>query len=368
MPVEGAKDLRRIPSWATALTLTLAVAVSPGVAPAVAEPAVTAVPVATGLNSPVSFTLAPDGQLVYVERHTGWLRFRDLQTGVDQQVHRIGNVNSEGERGAFGVALHPAWPGTPLVYVFATRNTAAGPRNQVLRIRIENGDGVAMKSILSVPTGPATQHIGGRIAFGPDKKLYVVIGDNAEPANSQDLTSNLRGKILRLNPDGSTPATNPFDSPIWAYGLRNSIGFAFDPVTGRLWQQDNGPECNDELNRIVKGANHGWGPRQACPNTNNSGPTPRIFPKHTLVDTIGLTGVAFCEGCGLSPELEGDLLVGAVTDGTIRRLDLNATRSGFASGPILVVDMPGPVLSMETGPNGDLFFSDFSAIYRLEPA
>ena len=207
----------------------------------------------------------PSGRLVYVERNTGWLRFRNLQTGVDHRVHQISSVNFDGERGALGVAMHPNWPTQPFVYVYVTRNTPDGLRNQVLRIKVQNGHSVGVRRLLSVAAGPASNHNGGRILFGPDKKLYVVIGDNADPANSQDRTNNLRGKILRMNPDGSRPADNPFPNLIWAYGIRNSIGFAFDPQNGRLWESENGPSCNDEVNRIVRGANHGLGAERELP-------------------------------------------------------------------------------------------------------
>jgi glucose/arabinose dehydrogenase len=329
---------------------------------------VRAVPVATGLASPVGFTFTPSGRLVYVERHTGWVKFRNLQTDTDHRVYRVTGINSSGERGALGVELHPNWPQRPFVYVFATRNTPAGLRNQVLRIRVEGGRGVGALRLLSSPAGPASNHNGGRILFGPDRKLYVIIGDNAQTANSQDLSANLRGKILRLNPDGSIPATNPFGSRVWAFGIRNSIGLAFDPRNGRLWEAENGPRCNDELNRIVRGGNHGWGPNQDCPATNNSGPTPRILPKHIFADPVGLTGLAFCNACGLGTRYNGDLLVGAVNDGRIRRFDLNAPRTGFDAGPLLVSDRPRPVLSLEVGPNGRIFFSDFGGVYRLGPA
>jgi glucose/arabinose dehydrogenase len=336
--------------------------------PAIAGTGVKAVRVAANLASPVGFTFMPSGRLVYLERNTGWLRFRNLQTGGDRRVHQISSVNFDGERGALGVALHPGWPARPFVYAYVTRNTPNGLRNQVLRIKVQNGHGVGVRRLLSVAAGPASNHNGGRILFGPDKKLYVIIGDNADPANSQDRTNNLRGKILRMNPDGSRPATNPFPNLIWAYGIRNSIGFAFDPQNGRLWQSENGPSCNDEINRIVKGANHGWGPKQSCPSTNNSGPTPRILPKYTFSATVGLTGLAFCGGCSLGPSFAGDLFVGAVNDGRIRRFDLNASRTGFDAGPLLVLDRPGPVISIEVAPNGRIYFSDFDAIYRLAPA
>jgi glucose/arabinose dehydrogenase len=368
LTAEGAGDMRRIGILVALVPLLVAglTAVTP--VPAIAGTGVKAVRVAAGLASPVGFTFTPAGKLVYLERNSGWLRFRNLQTDVDHRVHRILNVNFDGERGALGVAMHPDWPIQPFVYVFVTRNTPAGLRNQVLRIKVQNGRGVGVRRLLSVAAGPASNHNGGRILFGPDKTLYVVIGDNADSSNSQDRTSNLRGKILRMNPDGSRPATNPFGSLIWAFGIRNSIGFAFDPQNGRLWESENGPSCNDEINRIVKGANHGWGPSESCPNTNNSGPTPRILPKHTFATTVGLTGLAFCDACGLGAAFNGDLLVGAVNDGRIRRFDLNATRTGFDAGPLLVLDQTGPVLSIEVAPNGRIYFSDFDSIYRLTPA
>jgi len=324
-----------------------------------------AVPVATGLANPVGFTFTPAGRLVYLERNTGWLRFRNLQTGTDHRVHRVTAINFDGERGALGVALHPDWPSSPFVYVYATRNTSQGLRNQILRIRVKDDHGVGVLRILSVAAGPASNHNGGRIRFGPDRKLYVVIGDNASSSNAQDLTANFRGKILRLNADGSIPATNPFGTRIWAYGIRNSIGLAFDPRTGRLWESENGPSCNDEMNRIVRGGNHGWGPNENCPNTNNSGPRPRILPRYTFSNTIGLTGLAFCNRCGLGAGYDGDLLVGAVNDGRVRRFDLNAARTRFDTGPLQVIDRPAGVLSLEVGPNRRIFFSDFNGVYRL---
>ena len=252
--------MRKMGILAASVALSLAISIAGlrghGTGPALAG-GFRAVRVASGLASPVGFTFTPGGRLVYLERHTGWLRFRNLQTDADVRVHRVLSVNSDGERGALGVAVHPSWPVKPFVYVFVTRNTANGLRNEVLRIKVENDDGVGVKRLLSVAAGPASNHNGGRIAFGPDGKLYVVIGDNAQPSNSQDRTGNLRGKILRVNPDGSIPPTNPSGSRIWAYGIRNSIGFAFDPRNGRLWESENGPGCNDEVNRIGRGATTG---------------------------------------------------------------------------------------------------------------
>lgn len=157
--------------------------------------------------------------------------------------------------------------------------------------------------------GSRTNHRGGRILFGPDGMLDVAVGDGADRATAQDLTGEDRGKLLRMTPAGEVPATNPADARWLAYGLRNSFGFAFDPRTGRLWATDNGPACNDEVDLIRSGRNYGWGPTATCEgtsprNTNRDGPDP-VLPELCLPEPIGITGIAFCEGCGLGPRSEG---------------------------------------------------------------
>jgi len=341
------------------------------VATAGAPPTVRVVTVAE-LDQPVGFTFTPRGRIVYLERATGRVRLIDPRTGRDRSWFRVSGVNSDGERGALGVELHPRWPRRPWVYVYVTRAPAGKDlRNQLLRLRIRGGRAVALDVLLNSPIGSRSNHNGGRIAFGPDRKLYVVIGDGGEnPATAQDLDE-VRGKILRLNPDGSVPATNPFGSKVWSYGHRNSFGFAFDPDGGRLWESENGPECNDEINLIVGGGNFGWGPNEDCGgvspgNTNDSGPTPRRLPKLWFVDTIGITGEAFCDGCGLGAQVEGQLFFGDVNTGVLRRVGLNAARNDVAGRPIDVLDTPGgAIYSMETAPKGRLYFSDARAIYRL---
>src|SRR5207247_9759142 len=118
--------------------------------------------------------------------------------------------------------------------------------------------------VVHSPHSNATNHNGGRILFGRHKRLFIIIGENANSANAQDLSSNLRGKILRVNTNGKPVASNPFGNRIWAYGIRNSFGFAFDPTTHHLWETENGPECNDELNLIVRAGNFAWGPNESC--------------------------------------------------------------------------------------------------------
>jgi len=331
-----------------ALGASLIAAIAAG--PASAGGGVRAVRVASGLNGSAAFTFTPNGTIVYLERGTDF----------DRRFFDIKGVNGDGERGALGVALHPNWPRKPFVYVYVTRSVNGNLRNQIVRIRERNGRGVGLSTILSTPASSSPYHNGGRIMFGPDGKLYAIVGDGHSAGNAQDVTGDLRGKILRMNPDGSVPGTNPMiggrRSRIFAYGIRNSFGFTFDPQTDDLWETENGPECNDEINLVRAGDNYAWGASQSCPDTNQDGPAPRRLPEVSFSSTIGITGAAFCDGCGL-PGREGDLLFGACCDGgLLRRVVLDAARD----------DAPGgSILSMEVGPNGSIYFSDSSSIYRL---
>jgi aldose sugar dehydrogenase len=257
--------------------------------------------------------------------------------------------------------------------VYVTRRVGGKLRNQIVRIRERRGDGAGLTTILSTPASSSPYHNGGRILFGPDGKLYAIVGDGHRAANSQDLSRNLRGKILRMNPDGSVPGTNPMiggrRTRVFAFGIRNSFGFAFDPEGGNLWETENGPSCNDEINLVLRGDNYAWGPSESCPDTNQDGPAPRRLPEVNFASPIGITGAAFCDGCGL-PGRQGDLLFGdCCAGGRVRRVTLDAARDDVASGPTTMLDSPGgSVLSMEVGPSGRIYFSDGGAIYRLRPA
>ncbi len=330
--------------------------------------------VATGLNGPSAFTFAPNGRIWYLERGTGRVRILNPDTDAERTFFTITNVDGNGERGALGIALHPDYPERPFVYAYATRTQNGRLWNQLVRIRSVDGHGEDMKVLLRSPVGGATNHNGGRILVGPDEKLWIVDGDNADPAHAQDRSRNLRGKMLRVNLDGSVPSTNPFGSPIYSYGHRNSYGFAFDPKTDRLWQTENGPSCNDEINLIVKGGNFAWGPNWQCPpsstaaDTNRDGPSPRRFPKHRFVAPIGITGAAFCDGCGLGARRNGDLLFGAVNDGRIRAMNLNAARTDVAGAVAVLGRAPQGIHTVEVGPRGRIYVSTGDAIYRLTKA
>lgn len=324
-----------------------------------------------GLDQPAGFTFGPGGLIYYGERFTGNIRTLNPKTGITHQLFKISHVvgSKYDERGVLGIALHPGWPKIPLMYVYVTRSLAGHDVNQLLRLRVIKGH-VAGSRVLLQGDASTGYHNGGRILFGPGGDLYIFVGDNHVDANAQDRSGNIHGKMLRINPDGSIPKTNPFKgSRIWTYGNRNSFGFTFDRRTGHLWETENGPTCNDEINLLVRGANYGWGAKENCNgtspgDTNNSGSKIHL-PKVFFPSTLGITGDAFCYHCGLPSRFAGKLLFGCVNDGNLRVVELNAARTGISSGPTVVLNVPGGIYSMETSPQGRIYLSNAGGIYKL---
>jgi glucose/arabinose dehydrogenase len=203
----------------------------------------------TGFDVPWGLAFLPDGSALLSERNTA----RILSVSPAGRVAEVGvvdGVQPDGEGGLLGIAVAPDSPET--VYAYFT----AAEDNRVVRMPLQDGALGAAEVVLDgIPK--AGNHNGGRIVFGPDGMLYVGTGDASESGRSQDLES-LGGKILRLNPDGSIPADNPFDgSPVFSYGHRNVQGLTFDD-DGNLWASEFGQNTWDELNLIGAGNNYGW--------------------------------------------------------------------------------------------------------------
>jgi glucose/arabinose dehydrogenase len=237
----------------------------PTVAPAATVPSgFTETVVATGLSSATRMAFAPDGRL-FVCQQGGALRV--IKNGVLLPTPFVTlTVSSSGERGLLGVTFDPNFASNHYVYVYYTATTPA-THNRVSRFTA-NGD-VAVAGSESViidlnNLSSATNHNGGAIHFGPDGKLYIAVGENANPANAQTLT-NLLGKMLRINSDGSIPTDNPFfntatgiNRAIWAWGLRNPYSFSFQRTTGRMFINDVGQSTWEEINDGIAGSNYGW--------------------------------------------------------------------------------------------------------------
>ena len=358
--------------------------------------------VADGLTAPLKGVTAP-GQpnRLYVVDQPGILWAIDLTTGAKSVFLNVGRTglnrlvtlgvcgpNSFDERGLLGVAFHPNYQQNGLLYPYTSEpNSATLPatlptfipgtpdhQNVIAEWRVLTpGNPASMvapgsrRELIRV-SWPQFNHNGSDLAFGPDGKLYGIVGDAHDAANAQDLSDEDRGKIIRIKADGGVPGNNPFGDRVWAFGIRNSFGFDFNPDDGVLWETENGPACNDEVNVIRKGRNYGWGSDETCEgaspgNTNQDGPDP-ILPELFYESPVGITGIAFCDGCRLGRRSEGSAYFGAVNNGDVTRMILTDAGMGVERRGV-VYDHGSSTLSFEVGPGGRIYFSDFDGIYKL---
>lgn len=316
---------------------------------------------------PVALAFDPQGRLFYTEKNTGNVRL--FTNGALQPVTVIHfGVDTDNERGLLGIAVDPAFNSNHYIYAYYT--CAVGPdcpnrENRVARFVESNGTGSSPTVIFSSPaTSAAGQHNGGNIHFGPDGKLYITVGENGNPPNSQDL-SDKHGKIHRINPDGSIPADNPkFTAPgalpsIYALGLRNSFDFAFDPVVpGRIFASENGPGCDDEMNRIEAGYNYGWRPNYPCDDTAQGGPDPHFNTIPPLwssgQDCCPVpTGITVYTGNQI-PGWHNHLFMSTFQGSGLFHFYLNDDRTGLTA--VNAVRGVSATLDIETGPDGALWY------------
>lgn len=245
----------------------------------------------TGVNGYATcMAIAPDGRI-----------FICLQNGTIQIVKNgdllpipfaTFNVNLIGEQGLIGIAFDPNFSTNRFVYVHYTSPTPT-IHGRISRVTASGDIAISGSEavILDLPPALSDSHAGGEIGFGPDGKLYIGIGDDRNPSQAQSLT-NPFGKILRINPNGTIPADNPFfatttgiNQAIWAYGLRNPYSFAFQPGTGRMHINDVGQDTWEEINLGLAGANYGW-PVTEGPTTDPQFKSPLFAYPHTGTNPI----------------------------------------------------------------------------------
>lgn len=215
-----------------------------------------------------SLATTPDDRILISEKNTGKIRI--IQGGIllERPFAVINDSYIGWEQGLLGIVVDPDFKENHYVYLYYTSTSGEGsnPVNKV--IRFTEKDNIAVNSTVIIDGLPAGigYHSGGAMAFGPDGKLYITVGDATEEEKTQDISS-LLGKVLRINKDGSIPADNPFpDSPIFTIGHRNMYGIAFDHKDGIGIVTENGDELYDEINILKKGGNYGY-PTYQLPNT-----------------------------------------------------------------------------------------------------
>lgn len=312
-------------------------------------------------SSPTAMAFAPDGRL-FVLRQGGEVRIIKNGALLPNPFATI-PVTNAGERGLLGIAFDPNFAANQFVYLYYTTNTAP-IHNRVSRFTA-NGDVVVAGSEVVLTDldnlSTATNHNGGGMHFGPDGRLYVAVGENANATNAQTLSNRL-GKILRINPDGSIPTDNPFFSTatganrmIWALGLRNPFTFGFQPGTGRLFINDVGQSTWEEINDGIAGSNYGWPNCEgACSPTNGNFRDPLFQYGHGSSSTTGcaIVGAAF-----YNPPVNqfpanyiGKYFFADLCSGWIRVFDpASGTASPFATGISTPVDL-------QLGPDGCLYY------------
>jgi len=331
----------------------------------------------TGLAGAAALAQSPDGRF-WIAQQGGALRVVKDGMLLGAPFVQLG-VDSSGERGLIGVALHPDFGLNGWVYVYYT-TTEGGTHNRISRFTA-SGDlalpGSEIKLVELPMLSSATNHNGGGIHFGPDGKLYAGVGENANGANAQDL-SNPLGKLLRFNADGTVPSDNPFFAStaglaraIWAYGLRNPYTFAFEPLTGRLHINDVGQNTWEEIDLGGVGANYGW-PGSEGPAGSGSGITAPLFAyRHTAATPAGsgpggfFTGIAIAGGAfypqaGPFPAAyRGSYFFADFGSGVVGRYDSsNSASYAFAS-------VPGNPVDMRVGIDGALYVLTRDSVVRI---
>lgn len=308
---------------------------------------------------PVALAASPDGRLFFNELQTGNIRI--LQDGkvLPKPFATLDDVSNHAESGLLGLALHPSFPDEPYVFaMYTVDNPETGlPSGQrVVRFLDVENSGQDYTVILDgLPATSDVFHNGGRIDFGPDGNLYVSIGDIAIPELAQD-TSNLAGSILRYNSDGSIPDDNPIPgSPLYAFGLRNVFGFAFQPDTGHLFATENGPGGFDEINKIEPGENYGWPLHMGVSQVEGFTDPVAVYGIWPEGQPIGPTGVAF------SPEQPDLLLFCAYHGFYLQALPLRGSETSKDETMVLSTNC---ALDVTYGSDGWLYYSTVSAIYR----
>ncbi|MFN0071203.1 MAG: PQQ-dependent sugar dehydrogenase [Chloroflexota bacterium] len=322
-----------------------------------------------GLQIPSALTFAPDGRLFFVEVNAGRIRVAIGTELQAESVHTI-PVAQNAESGLLGMTLDPDFLINHYVYAYYTvpdpTDVTLGLMNRVIRFTEQSGRSSDVVTILdNLPVnviGPPDFHQGGSLAFGPDRKLYVSIGDVGKPESSQD-PGTAAGKILRVNADGSIPADNPFPgSAVFALGFRNVWGMTFHPTTGVLYASENGSKSHDEVNVIYAGKNYGWPVAEGTSKNSRYADPLWDSGSSGLSARNGMVGLTFYHG-SVFPELQGDLLFCAFKTGRIRR----ATLTGPSFERIQSISrLEGECrLDITVGPDGAIYTSNITQILRL---
>jgi glucose/arabinose dehydrogenase len=305
--------------------------------------------VATGIEVPWGIGFLPNGDAVVAERETGHVLLIPAGTNSFSSALTLPDVDTDGtsEGGLLGLAVSPTYATDQLLYAYYS---AVGD-NRIVSFTLAGGS----DSVKPILTGllKGSIHNGGRIAFGPDGKLYAGVGETGERGLAQ-AKSSLNGKILRINADGSNPSDNPFSgSAIWSLGHRNPQGLAWDSA-GRMWSAEFGQDTFDEVNLIEKGKNYGWPVVEGVGDTNGG--------EYTNPKVTWSTDEASPSGCAI---IAGTMYIGALKGQCLLRVALSGTTA--TKQEPLVADDYGRLRTAVAAPDGSLWFTTSNRDGRGDP-
>jgi aldose sugar dehydrogenase len=361
-----------------------------------------------GFSSPTSMVFLDDNNILVLEKE-GSIRLVSNGILQEQPILQV-PVNTESERGLLGVALSNGSngnQGTTNTDVFLYYTEEDPLRNRIYKYQWNGETLINPSLILDLPAEPGPNHDGGKIIAGPDGYLYAVLGDLNHDGQLQNFPDGPppddTGSIFRINPaDGSAPTDNPFIgsgtdtlNKNYAYGVRNSFGMDFDPLTGNLWDTENGPASYDEINLVRPGFNSGWqtvmGPISISGDTEddlvNFPGSHYADPLFSWTEPVAPTDIEFFNSSNLGERYTNNIFVGDIVRGNLYFFEVNENRDGISLDTTqqqaglsdLVVDSEdelsaitfgsgfGGITDIETGPDGNLYVLSFDdgIIYEI---
>jgi aldose sugar dehydrogenase len=373
--------------------------------PAVINPNLKIETVTTGLVLPTTMAFVGPDDMLVLEKNKGTVQRIVNGQMLDQPLLQV-NVSSEVERGMLGIAVSKDnQTGKPLVFLYFTESEGGEPiASRLYRYELLNDTLVNPILLLDLPAVPGPRHNSGNIIIGPDNNLYVSVGDldghitmaqNVKGGGWPDGSS----AILRITQDGQALGggvlgDNGIIKKYYAYGIRNSFGMDFDPVTNMVWDTENGPSYGDEINLIEPGFNSGWLEVQGMAPVdfdysgdlvNFEGKGNYSDPEFVWTDTVGPTAIKFLHSDRLGKQYENDVFVSDITQGNIYHFDLDINRTQLVlegaladrvsnnhteNEDIIFGEGFGGISDLEVGPyDGYLYIVSLGhgTIYRIVP-
>ena len=332
--------------------------------------------VAEGLSHPWGMALLPDGRLLVTER-AGQLRILGTDQKLSAPIQGVPSVFVAGQGGLLDVALDPDFSSNGYIYLSFAEADGSKASTTLGRGRLRNDQLQDFNVIFrQEPKVDGNLHFGGRIVFSRGGHLFLSMGDRNKLDPAQDL-SNQIGTIIRIQPDGSVPPSNPFVNQdgakpeIWSYGHRNVQGLAIHPETGELWETEMGPRDGDELNLIEAGKNYGW-PEVSWGNHYDGRkiPDPSTKPEFTdallqWTPVISPSGMIFYTG-ELFPDWQGSLLISGLSSEALVRVEID----GRKAKEVERISMGARIRDVELAPDGSLYLltdDKDGQILRLTP-